>query len=287
MKNAFAWSVRREIWEHRSVWIVPLAVAALVLVAFLLGMSQITGHFAAGGFKTLPPEKQQLVVVMPYGLTASVILVAALLAGVFYCLDALHGERRDRSILFWKSMPVSDRTTVLSKAILPIAVIPAIALGVAIVTQAILLGMATVMLKAHGIDPAVMYDRLPIFAMTVSLIYGVAVHALWFAPLYALMLMVSAMARRPFLWIVIPVIVVQVLEKIAFGTNHIGAFLKYRVMGAMTEAFAPNAMRDPITSLSQLEPARFFSTPGLWLGLLAAAAFLFVAIRLRRSREPL
>ena len=56
------------------------------------------------------------------------IMFATFLVGIFYCLDALHGERRDRSILFWKSLPVSDLTTVLSKASIPFAVLPLIGL---------------------------------------------------------------------------------------------------------------------------------------------------------------
>jgi hypothetical protein len=54
----------------------------------------------------------------------------------------------------------------------------------------------------------------------------------------------------------------------------------------MREGFAPGAIQHPITQLSQLEPLRFFTSPGLWLGLLAAALFLYAAARLRRSKEP-
>ena len=89
------------------------------------------------------------------------------------------------------------------------------------------------------------------------------------------------------LWVIVPTIVVQVLERIAFGTEYAGAFIKYRLLGALGEAFVTGAMKSPVTSLSQLDPGRFLSSPGLWLGLLAAAIFLFIAIRLRRSKEPL
>ncbi len=60
----------------------------------------------------------------PYTFAAGCIMATAFIVGVFYCLDALHGERRDRSILFWKSLPVSDLTTVLSKASIPLVVLP-------------------------------------------------------------------------------------------------------------------------------------------------------------------
>lgn len=284
MNNTFLWSVRRELWEHKSVWLAPLAVAALVIVAFAIGAS---GHLEVSGFAKIPAEKKQLLVVMPFSLSAAIVLLTAFVVGAFYSLDALNTERKDRSILFWKSMPVSDRTTVLSKAFIPIAVIPAVALAIALAMQLALLGLAAIVLKAKGIEGGPLYENLPLGGLAATFVYGVLVHALWYAPLYALMLVASVATRRPFLWIVIPVVVVQVLEKVAFNTGFTGDFIKYRLLGAMGEAFKSNAMRDPVTQLSQLDPGRFFSSPGLWLGLAAAAVFLFICIRLRRSKEPL
>jgi ABC-2 type transport system permease protein len=284
MKGAFYWSVRRELWEHRGVWLAPLAVAGFVLFAVLVAAN---GHIEVGGsFAQLPAEKQQAMVVLPFSMAASVIVLAAFVVGAFSCLEALNTERRDRSILFWKSMPVSDRTTVLSKLFVPLVVTPLAGFAIALATQAILLVLVSVMLKARGMDIAIL-EHLPILQMAGVMLYGIVVHSLWFAPIYALLLMVSVAVRRPLLWVLLPAIVVQVLERIAFGTAYSGAFIKYRLMGAMTEAFTPGAMKGPITALSQLDPARFLASPGLWLGLVAAAAFLYIAIRLRRSREPL
>lgn len=285
MSNAFFWSVRRELWEHRGIWLAPLAVAGLALVAFLLGLNGATAKVS--GFATLPPDKQQQLIMVPFGLAAAVVLVTGFLVAAFYSLDALNAERRDRSILFWKSMPVSDRTTVLSKAAIPFVVIPVVGLAIALATQAILVVVAAVGLKAVGVEVGPLYGKLPIVVMTVSLAYGVAVHALWYAPLFALLLLASVAVRRPFLWVVVPAIVAQVLEKIAFGTNYSGAFITYRLAGAMTEAFKPDAARQAIVSLAELDPVRFLGSPGLWLGLAFAAGFLVAAIHLRRSREPL
>lgn len=285
MKGTLYWSVRRELWEHRSVWIAPLAVAGLGLLAFLLSLAK--GSFDVSGFSALPPGKQQHLVMMPFGLAASVILVTGFIVAAFYCLDALNAERRDRSILFWKSMPVSDLTAVLAKALIPIAVVPVVAYAIALVAQAALLVLAGVGLKALGADVGSLYERLPVVVMVVALAYGVAVHALWYAPLFALLLLASVAFRRPFLWVVVPAIVMQVLEKIAFDTAYTGAFIKYRLVGGMAEAFKPDAVGEPITSLAQLDPARFLASPGLWLGLLFAAGCLYVAIHLRRSKEPL
>jgi ABC-2 type transport system permease protein len=117
------WSVRRELWENRSIWMAPLAVSALLLFGFLLSALVLPARVRAAG---LDPAKQRAVVSRPFDAAAGVPMAVAFIVGVFYCLDALHGERRDRSILFWKSLPVSDRTTVLSKAAIPLAVMPLI-----------------------------------------------------------------------------------------------------------------------------------------------------------------
>jgi ABC-2 type transport system permease protein len=111
------WSVRRELWENRSIHIAPLVAAAVMLFGFSIRTIGLPHRMRT--LSALDPDKQHAVLVMPYSIAASLIILTAYIVGVFYCLDALHGERRDRSILFWKSLPVSDLTTVLSKASVP------------------------------------------------------------------------------------------------------------------------------------------------------------------------
>src|SRR5256885_15686622 len=100
------WSVRREIWENRAIYIAPLAVAVVFLFGFLL--STITLPHRMRAALTLDAAKQRVAVEMPYDMVAGLIVVTAFLVGGFFCLEALHGERRDCSILFWESLPVSD-----------------------------------------------------------------------------------------------------------------------------------------------------------------------------------
>ncbi|MEK6246358.1 MAG: ABC transporter permease, partial [Pseudomonadota bacterium] len=121
------------------------------------------------------------------------------------------------------------------------------------------------------------------------MLYGLTVHALWFAPIYGWLLLVSAWARRaPILWAVLPLLAVAAVERIMFNTWLFMAMLGYRVTGAMTEAFALKGKHGGnIDRFSQLDPARFLSAPGLWVGLAFAAAFLAAAVRLRRNREPI
>ena len=285
MKGHMYWSVRRELWENRSIYVAPFVIAVLALFGFFTHVGKFAEHLRHIGDMAAP--RQVIEIVMPYGMLASAILFVGVLVAVFYCADALNGERRDRSILFWKSMPVSDRVTVLSKALVAIAVVPLIAYAFALGTQVVMLVVSSAVLAAKGIDPAVQLSRMPLAEMPVVMLYGVVVHALWFAPIYAWLLLASAWARRaPLLWAALPFFAAFVVELIAFGTSHVVSLLRYRITGAMAEAFVAGASKTPIVHLSQLDPARFLSSPGLWLGLLFAVACLAIAIRVRRYREP-
>ena len=102
----------------------------------------------------LGPEKARAGIEMPYDVAAMMLIFTAFIVGVFYCLDALYGERRDRSILFWKSLPVSDLTTVLSKVTIPLAVLPLIILAIIMATQLVMLFWTSGVLIGHGMSPA-------------------------------------------------------------------------------------------------------------------------------------
>ena len=283
------WSVRRELWENRSIYIAPLVVAAVVLLGSLINMIGLPRKMQ--NLPAYDPAQQHAMVVRPLSMAPAPIILVTFLVGIFYSLDALHGERRDRSILFWKSLPVSDRTTVLSKASIPLVVLPLLGFALGLVTQLIILLLSTVVLLANGMSPAPLWAEFRWFQETLVMLYGLAVHTLWFAPLYGWLLLVSAWARRtPVLWAGLPLLAIAVVEKMAFNTAHFASLLRYRLTGAMTEAFAlaPGHGGDGIIDrLAQLAPARFLSTPGLWIGLAVAAASLAAAVRLRRYREPL
>jgi ABC-2 type transport system permease protein len=280
------WSVRRELWENRSIYIVPLVVAAVALFGTLIN-TLLRLPRTMQTLSALEPARQRVVVAIPYSMIASVVMLTGFIVGVFYCLDALNGERRDRSILFWKSLPVSDRTTAFSKALIPFVVIPIFGYAIILIAQLILFLLSSVVLSGRGLNPAALWLRLPFVQMTLIMLYGLTAHVLWFAPIYSWLLMVSAWARRAtFLWAFVPFFAIVVTERLAFGSSRFGHLLRYRVMGAMTEAFEVNATRGPITRLAQLTPLNFLTSPGLWLGLILAAAFLAAAVRLRRNREP-
>jgi ABC-2 type transport system permease protein len=269
------WSVRRELWEHRSIYIAPLAAAAVFLLAFLTGLTLSPAHWHKG-------------LDTPYEFAAVLIMGTGFIVGIFYSLDALYGERRDRSILFWKSLPVSDLTTVLSKFAIPLVILPLLSFAIAVVTQFVMMLLSSAVPMGSGLSVGTLGARMSFFHMSLMLLYHIlTVHGLWYAPIYGWLLLVSAWApRAPFIWTFLPPFVIWGVEKIAFNTSHFLGMLQYRLTGpepSTTTARSGNLME----MMSALTPAQFFSTPGLWVGLAVAAIFLAAAVRLRRYREPI
>ena len=232
--------------------------------------------------------RRRAAIELPYNIVAKVLIVTAFIVGFFYCLDALYGERRDRSILFWKSLPVSDVTTVLSKTIVTLVILPMVIFGVAVVTQFIMLLISSAVLTPSGLAGTT-WANFNLARESVVLLYGLIVIALWHAPIYGWALLVSGIARRAtFLWAILPPIAISIFEKITFNTSYFASMLKDRFTGAGDTAFDFHTHRSiSIDLLSQLTPGRFLMTPGLWIGLLFAAGFLITAVQLRRYRGPI
>jgi ABC-2 type transport system permease protein len=222
---------------------------------------------------------------LPYDIAAGLIMITAFFVGLFYCLDALQGERRDRSILFWKSLPVSDLTTVLSKASIPFFLL-LFSFAVTVVTQFIMLLLSSAVVGANGLNVATLWTNVSLFQRSLMLLYHLlTVHGLWYAPLYGYLLLVSAWARRaPFLWAILPPFAICGVEKIAFNTTYFLAMLQHRLIGPEAHTAPGSTMMDVMAALT---PAQFLSLPGLWIGLAIAAAFLAAAVRLRRYRGPI
>ena len=279
----FYWSIRRELWENRSIYVAPILVAIVVLFGFLVSTSGLPERRRE--VLLLDSAKARAAIEMPYNMAAIMLMLTAFIVGVFYCLDALYGERRDRSILFWKSLPVSDSTTLLSKVTIPLVVLPLVTLAIVVATQLVMMLWTSVLLIGHGMSPASTWTYVPLFQNSVVLLYGLAAVALWRAPIYGWALLISGWARRAtFLCAVLPFLAVAFFEKITFGTSHFGSMLKDRFMGFAPKAFAFNMHS---VDSPQLTPVAYLSSPGLWLGLIVAAVFIVVAVRLRRYRGPL
>jgi len=276
--QATVWSVRRELWENRSIYLAPLAVAAVtVFGSFIAAIG-----FATHGVKLdTDPDK----LARPFNFIAVLLMATTFIVAVFYCLDALHVERRDRSILFWKSMPVSDVSTVLSKAAIPLIVLPLITFVLTIATQLVMLLLGSAVMLIRGHSAAVLWTTLPWFQMSGMLLYHLlSVHSLYYAPIFGWLLLVSAWAKRaPFLWAFLPMFAIGIVEKMAFNTSYFSAMMASRISGGAEDPkMASGAMM-----LGHFTPGEFLSSPGLWTGLVVFALFVAVAVRLRRYRGPI
>src|ERR1051326_1243175 len=270
----FYWSLKRELWENRSIYLVPLIVAVVYMFGFGISTVGLAGR--RRGVLLLDLAKQRAGIEAPYDIVAVIMIFIVFIVGVFYSLDALHGERRDRSILFWKSLPVSDLTIVLSKISIPMVVLPLIAFALVVCVQVIMLLMSSVNLLMHGMNPATTWAHFPVFQNWLVLLYGLVAIALWHAPICGWLLLVSAWARRAtFLWAVLPFIAIQIFEKITFNTSYFTRMLQHRLMGFAPHAFGFHGEGHPtIDSLAQLTPGRYLGSAGFWIGLFLAAAFL-------------
>jgi ABC-2 type transport system permease protein len=279
------WSVRREFWENRSIYIAPLGAAALFLFGYMISLIHLPAKVRAAA---LDPALQYDLFEHSYMLAALLIMASTFVVALFYSLDALHGERRDRSILFWKSLPVSDLTTVLSKASIPIIILPLITFAITVALWIMMWLLSSAVMLGSGLSMPMGPLHFSLFQMSLVLLFHLlGIHGLWYAPIYGWLILVSGWARRAaLLWATVPLLAIGVVERIAFSTSHFANMLAYRFSGGGeptgSRARSIEAMLMPNMSLGQ-----FVVSPGLWTGFALAALFLALAMRVRRSRGPI
>ena len=298
----FYWCVRRELWENRSLLIAPLVVSGIALLILLYrALSSPQDVQALAG---LPLQAQGQVATVAFGAIAWAISVVMHITVFFYLLDALQGERKDRSVLFWKSMPVSDTTTVLSKLFTALIVSGAIVVAVALATQLVMLLLVSVIMMIGGASPAAIWTDSQLPQMAVAIILWQIAVAMWYAPVAAWLLLVSAWAKRvTILWAVFTPIAIAVFERVAIGTRYVQDVINSRLndpirAGFLTHGggagftiddkpFDAHGFKFPARVFELIDPVGFLSNPWVWVGLAVAAGFVAAAIWMRRYREPI
>jgi ABC-2 type transport system permease protein len=281
------WSIRRELWENRWIFIGQMGIAGVFLLGFLVTSIHLPAQVRAISMND--PSQYWEAIAMPYNIAAGVLMGTLILMSFFYSADALHGERRDRSILFWKSLPVSDATTVLAKASIPLVVLPLLTFAVTAVLQFIMLLWSSMVLTGSGLSVAPVWRGLSLPHMWKDLLYHLlTAHALWPFPVFCWLILISGWARRAtLLWAALPVIAIAGIEKLVFNTSYFVTMVGGRLIGAGAPTDHTPGDMFPLGPMTHLTPFRFLSAPGLWIGLAVAAVFLAAAVRSRRYRAPI
>jgi ABC-2 type transport system permease protein len=304
--------VRREFWENRSLWIVPAVVVGLFLFTGIVRIiMMLTGHAAMGedggneGFvlsgpdmaNAEPGELAALLRVSPLFMALPFNFIM-LIVVFFYLLDSLYADRRDRSVLFWRSMPVSDTRTVLVKLFTGMLAATAITLGAVITTQLITILLSLVTGNSLVQHPwLVLTHPVALVEGWLLLAYALVCQSIWFLPFYGWWMLASAWAKKaPLLWSVLPPVMIIVMEAIVFRSHHFANMVGHHFTDWMGLVFNFDLLRDGgngrdlimnggLVDISGF--GRFLASPELWIGTAVGAAFIYGAIRLRRVRSEI
>jgi ABC-2 type transport system permease protein len=297
----FAWSVRREIWEHRALWIAPSAAAGLVLFAFVVRIVKLPALLDK--VSHLPPMEHAAAIGAPFAISAIAIMLTGVVVSVFYCLSALNNERRDRSILFWKSLPISNRDTVLSKVISATLVAPTIACVFGTFAGFVLLLLAAFTASLHGLNMWQLLMNSHPLVVAVNLITLIPLYVIWALPTVGWLMFCSAWTRsKPFLWALLAPLAAGVivswfglmglfnLSAGWFWKNVVARMLLSVIPGGWIRDTTPinNEPSDPSILLNHIGLAHNYAalaSPDLWIGAIAGIVLIIAAIWFRRWRD--
>lgn len=271
--------VRRELWEHGSLIWAPLAMALMIIVVSLVsGMVKGSVDIDLGEDRPLPElfgdaEKQRgIFTLVMAGLVLPQLLVGFVVV-FFYLLDSLFTERRDRSILFWKSLPVSDAKTVLSKLFVALVAVPLWSWALSLVVGLVVFGVVAAQVSGTPAAGLGTWHGGTWLTVQAAMLGKMVIAALWYLPVAGWLLLVSVLAKRaPFLWATLPFLVLSLAERIALGSNVVGALVAQRLFG----------FREEVSLMSEFP---LLASPGLWIGVAVGAALVYAAIRVRRRSD--
>lgn len=300
--------VRREMWEHRSFWLVPTVVAALLTFGLLrMGMElfgdgdhindiarlneKLAAKVELGSFMARTDAAATV-----FAGTAAPFAIIMAFVCFFYLLDSLYADRRDRSVLFWRSMPVTDRETVLSKLLTAALIGPLATLAVLLGAFVVWSGIVAMFGAVVGFD--YWWIGLNPLAWAKAFLMLLAVHAgfmLIVSPFIGWVLLASSWApRAPFLWAFLPPLGLALFEEMFLDSNRFLQMIGHHFERLVPQLFEVHSMRDialqgdgykvsigPAFELS----ATYLAEPRLWVGVALSAAFVTGAIWMRRYRD--
>jgi ABC-2 type transport system permease protein len=295
--------IKRELWEHRSIWVTPLAIGVIVTLG-VLAMLILASGFAKEldvvifGAQNLAGEAERSAALTGFFLgTSWIFLVALAFLTVFYCLDSLYAERKDKSILFWRSLPVTDAETVISKLLTAAFVLPLIMCAGIFATHLVNLVVTSIWVSVKGGSAGTLiWGSVPILDSWLAALIVIISTGIWMSPFLGWFLLVSAWTKRmPLLVAFMPIIVVPLLEWIIFRTRLFATAVAERgdnlpiFRELDIESFFENegwrhGIQD-LSLLSHLDIGKFLTHPETWIGLVVCGLLTTAAIYVRRFRD--
>jgi ABC-2 type transport system permease protein len=297
--------LKREIWEHRAIYVTPLVIALIV------SMMSITGQVAVSAFDQAvdiailgatnlgEAERASAITVLMISISLLFILAMWVLT-IFYSLDSLYAERKDKSILFWRSVPITDAETVVSKLVTAMVVIPLVTFVVLAATHIVVLSISSIWVSFRGANAGhLIWQAAPLLDNWIATLIFLLAIPLWLAPFIGWFLLVSAYTKRsPLLVAFLPIIVLPMLERSLVGTRLFADAIFVRsgkmplfqgidTLGLWSDdSEALHELgRAGISFLSLVDLNGFLASPGLWLGLVVCGLFATAAIYVRRYRD--
>lgn len=273
--TTYSWLIRRELWERRTVWMLPGIIGIIVILLALFGR-----------FHSDAPERAWALV--PY-ILGFIFLCFAAVTTSFYLLDCLYEDRRDRSILFWKSLPISDTASVLSKLITGLVVIPLVSFLFADLTA--LIASIAISAREGSMVASQLWHGESWWNLQLLWLYIIGTAAIWYLPLAGWMMLVSATVKRaPILWAVVPFLLDFLIEHFFLGTN-----LLTHIIGSWLTAYPAAAINGhhveftdaggiPTLLGHMLDLKSFLLDWRTWLSAVIGAALIFAAIQVRMRR---
>ncbi len=282
--NTTTWLIRREFWENRAIWMIPAVFGALLIVATLFGQISLPTVSS-------PKESHEFGGIFLVVVGLMFYLVMTLYAG-WYLLDCLYADRKDRSILFWKSLPISDAKTVWSKLLVGMVLIPLVYFVAADVTALITAFILSIRVRAT-IGSALWHPEVW-WQIQVLWLYVILTTAIWYLPVAGWLLLVSAWAKRAvILWSILPPLALYIIERVFLGTQVMAHVLNKRLMGLPSVAYKGGWTKDSDVNLHSHMPSSvwnfidaggFFTNVQTWIGAAVGVALILAAIELRKRR---
>lgn len=295
--------IKREFWEHRSIWVTPVAIASIVTLGTLTALV-FSGEFAKEldvaifAAQNIAGDTERRVVLTGFFVGSSWLFLLGLsVLTIFYALDSLYAERKDKSILFWRSLPVTDAETVLAKLLTAIILIPTVAIVAIIATHIINLIVTSIWVSMKGGDAGMLiWGSVPLLDNWLATAIAIFGSAIWMSPFLGWFLFVSAYTKRaPLLMAFLPLILIPMLEGIFLRSAHFAEAVWGR--GAKIPLFAgidierffdeehARVSEEMASLLNHIDLGKFITSVDLWLGIIVCGLLTTAAIYVRRYRD--